>query len=90
MNMIYKKQLKQFLKRNVKSKDCVTLKILTFKKDRSIRITYDQARYSIVEDGFERRQYQFDSSDEVIKKVMKLADIEFKKSHRLYTQLKKE
>ncbi|OJG79437.1 hypothetical protein RV14_GL000860 [Enterococcus ratti] len=88
--MIYKKQLKQFLKRTFKLENCFTLKILTFKKDRYLLISYDQERYIIVEDGFERRQYQCNSSDEAMKKVMKRGDIEFKHSYRLYTKLKKE
>lgn len=89
MNMIYKKQLKQFLKRSFKSKRCFTLKILTFKKDRYLLIIYDIERYIIVEDGFEKRQYQFESSEEVMKKVMERASVEFKHSYKLYTQFKK-
>ncbi|MDA9460635.1 hypothetical protein B835_516 [Enterococcus mundtii 3F] len=62
------------------------MKILTFKKDRYLLISYDQKRYTIVEDGFEKGKYQFDSSDEAIKAVMKMANIEFKRSYRLYVQ----
>ncbi len=90
MNMIYKKQLKQFLKRILKSKNCFTLKILTFKKDRYLLISYTQEHYIIVEDGFERKQFQFNSSDEAMREVIKRADIEFKHSYRLYTKFKKE
>lgn len=86
MNMIYKKQLKQYLKKTFKSKNCFALKILTFKKDRYLLISYDQERYTIVEDGFEKSKYEFDSSDEAIKAVMKMANIEFKRSYRLYVQ----
>lgn len=86
--MIYKKQLKQFLKKKFKSKNCFTLKILTFKKDRYVFICYDQERYTIVEDGFEKSRYQFDSSDEAMKKVIRIAAIEFKNSYRLYIQSK--
>lgn len=73
MNMIYKKQLKQYLKKTFKSKNCFALKILTFKKDRYVFICYNQDQYTIVEDGFEKNRYQFDSSDEAMKKVMKIA-----------------
>ncbi|EOH65763.1 hypothetical protein I587_02273 [Enterococcus mundtii ATCC 882] len=86
MNMICKKQLKQFLKRKFKSKDCFKLKVLTFKKDRYLLISYDQERYTIVEEGFEKSKYEFDSSDEAIKAVMKMANIEFKRSYRLHVQ----
>lgn len=88
MNMIYKKQLKQHLKKIFKSKNYFALKILTFKKDRYVFICYDQERYTIVEDGFEKNRYHFGSSDEAMKKVMKIADIEFKNSYRLYIQTK--
>ncbi|MFI3793746.1 hypothetical protein VBH21_03400 [Enterococcus hirae] len=88
MNMIYKKQLKQYLKKTFKSKNCFALKILRFKKDRYVFICYNQDQYTIVEDGFEKNRYQFDSSDEAMKKVMKIADIEFKNSYRLYIQTK--
>ncbi|PQF79498.1 hypothetical protein CUS72_00945 [Enterococcus faecium] len=89
MNMIYKKQLKQFFKRTIKSKKCFTLKILTFKKDRYLLIIYDRERYIMVEDGFEKRQYQFESSEKVMKKVMERASVEFKHSYKLYIQFKK-
>ncbi|WP_242589986.1 hypothetical protein [Enterococcus sp. DIV0660C] len=88
--MIYKKQLKQFLKRTFKSKNYFALKILTFKKDRYLLIIYNQEGYSICEEGFEKSHYQFESSEEAMKKVMEKANIEFKRSHRLYTQFRKE
>jgi hypothetical protein len=89
MNMIYKKQLKQFLKKTFKSKKYFTLKILTFKKDRYLLITYNQEGYSIYEDGFEKKHYQFLSSEETMKKVMERASVEFKRSYRLYIQFKR-
>lgn len=82
MKIIDKKQLKTYIRSSLKS-DC-TIKIYTFKKDRSIILIKDRDLYLILENGFYKREFRFLIKREAIKSVMKLADIEFKTSHKLY------
>ncbi|WP_256924513.1 hypothetical protein [Candidatus Enterococcus wittei] len=85
--MINKKQLKQYLKHQFKSKDSFSLKIYMFKKDRYLLITYDRKNYKIAEFGFEKNDYQLSSSDETFKLAIRRANFEFKNSHKLYVEL---
>lgn len=82
MKIIDKKQLKTYIRSSLKD-DC-TIKIYTFKKDRSIVLIKDRNLYLISENGFYKRDFRFLIKKEAIKFAMKLASIEFKNSHKLY------
>lgn len=85
MKIIDKKQLKTYLRFSLKN-DC-TIKIYTFKKDRSIVLIKDRNLYLILENGFYKREFRFLIKNEAIKFAMKLASIEFKNSHKLYVSI---
>lgn len=82
MKLIDKKQLKTYVRSSLRS-DC-TIKVYTFKKDRSIALIKDKDLYLILENGVYKREFSFLIKSEAIRCIMKLANIEFKSSHKLY------
>jgi len=74
MKIIDKKQLKAYVRSSLKN-DC-TIKIYTFKKDRSIMLI--KYKYQIIENGFYKRKFRFLIKNEAIKSVMRLVSIEFR------------
>lgn len=85
MEFIDKKRLKKYI-RCLLTKDC-TLKISTFKRDRTIIVTKDNNLYTVLENGFNYESNSFLTKNETIKAVMKLAKIEFKNSHKLFISI---
>ncbi|EPH85029.1 hypothetical protein [Enterococcus faecalis] len=82
MKIIDKKQLKTYIRHSLKS-DC-TIKIYTFKKDRYIAAMKNKDIYTIQENGFYQREFNFLIKKDAIKTMIKLAEIEFKNSHKLF------
>ena len=62
----------------------MTLKILTFKKDRSLTLICHDNQYLIKERGFYQKDFPLNSKKILLKQAMKLAKIEFYHSKTLY------
>lgn len=70
--------------------DKATIKLLTYKKDRSIIIEKDRAGFNIIEDGYRKVVWTDLNEHEVIKRLKKLQKIEFPRSNKLYLERKKQ
>lgn len=84
VKMIAKKQLKQLVKRQVKSSHPFLIRFLTFKKDRLLELSYREGKYFFVEDGFEKKEQVFTTAAQASKALLQAAEYEFKRSHKLY------
>lgn len=54
MKLIDKKQLYPMLKKQIKNPNLLSITILTFKKDRYIKITYQHGKFLFNEYGYEK------------------------------------
>lgn len=84
VKMIAKKQLKQLVKRQVKSSHPFLIKFLTFKKDRALELSYREGKYFFSENGFEKKEQVFTTAAQASKALLQAAEYEFKRSHKLY------
>lgn len=57
---------------------------MTFKKDRSLELSYREGKYFFVEDGFEKNELSFTTAAQASKALLQAAEYEFKRSHKLY------
>lgn len=84
------KDYSRFLNKQLKDMEINdTISILTFKRDRKIKINkLSQDNFNIIEDGFKIREFINLTEKEAIKTLIKLKDIEYPRSNTLFIERK--
>lgn len=87
--MIDNKNLLKLLRNELKKMDTGDkIRLLTFKKDRSVMIEKNGGTFTVIENGYRRVVWNDLTEREVLKRMKKLQKIEFPRSHKIYLENK--
>lgn len=89
MKLITKQAAHSWAKQQLKHKDTSHLLLMSFKKDRHIKLVKQENTVTIIEAGFTNATYPNLPLQEALKLLKKLIVKEFPRSHNLYCQLEK-
>ena len=89
MKLITKQAAHSWAKQQLKHKDTLQLLLMSFKKDRHIKLIKQEDTVTVIEFGFTNATYSNLSLPEALKFLKKLLAKEFPRSHNLYCQLEK-
>lgn len=89
MKLITKQAAHSWAKQQLKHKDPSHLLLMSFKKDRHIKLVKQENTVTIIEAGFTNATYSKLPLPEALKLLKKLIAKEFPRSHNLYYQLEK-
>lgn len=87
MKLIDKKQLYPMLKKQIKNPNLLSITILTFKKDRYIKITYQHGKFLFNEYGYEKKSSLFPTGKEVFHQLKRRSNVEFPHSKKIYLDI---
>lgn len=87
ISMIDNRNLLNIIGRELKKMSAdASIKILTYKKDRSITIEKHSEQFSVIENGYRKIVWSDLDEHEVLKRLKKLQKIEFPRSNKLYLE----
>lgn len=85
--MIDNRNLLNIIGRELKKMSADTsIKILTYKKDRSITIEKHSEQFNVIKNGYRKIVWSDLDEHEVLKRLKKLQKIEFPRSNKLYLE----
>lgn len=85
--MIDNRNLLNIIGRELKKMSAdASIKILTYKKDRSIMIEKHSEQFNVIENGYRKIVWSDLDEHEVLKRLKKLQKIEFPRSNKLYLE----
>lgn len=87
MKLIDKKQLYPMLKKQIKNPCLLSIKVLTFKKDRYLKITHQHGKFLFNEYGYEKNASVFPTEKEVFHQFKRSSNVEFPNSRKIYLDI---
>lgn len=87
MRTITKQTAIRWVKQQLKHGQVNQLILLTFKKDRQVRICLQDQGYTLIEAGYQHQTFTNLDQQAVIKLLKQLLATEFPRSHTIYVQI---